>query len=418
MTSIDASDLRSADYLPARRGLAFSVGGLLNVCVAVLIASSSVIFIEPAPYEFIFLLTFLIFLFSGAHVPVIIVPLLILAVLYAGGGLMSLMPFFRDEDAVQFTVVSAYLLVTAVFFAAFVSQNTERRLRLVLNWWVVAAVIGAVTGILGYLDIAGAGKLFSLYDRASGTTKDPNVLGALLVLPTGYVMYRFVKGGVDAPLWCCLLVVLAGAIFVTFSRGAWANMAGSSVLIMGLLFLTTPSNALKWRIIILGALACLVLAIALSAALSVPDVREAFLDRFTLTKSYDVGETGRFGNQLRSIPMLLDRPNGFGPLQFRTFFSEEPHNTFINAFASYGWLGGISFLALILSTWIIGWRLVLIATPWQPLSIVVWSVTFMTTLQCFQIDVDHWRHFFLLIGLTWGLFAASQRYRLTPPRSR
>ena len=50
------------------------------------------------------------------------------------------------------------------------------------------------------------------------------------------------------------------------------------------------------------------------------------------------------------------------------------------------------------------------STPWQPLSIVVWSVTFMTTLQCFQIDVDHWRHFFLLIGLTWGLFAASQAY--------
>ena len=49
-------------------------------------------------------------------------------------------------------------------------------------------------------------------------------------------------------------------------------------------------------------------------------------------------------------------------------------------------------------------------TPWQPLSVLVWGVTFLTTLQCLQIDVDHWRHFFLLIGLTWGLFAASHHY--------
>jgi hypothetical protein len=26
------------------------------------------------------------------------------------------------------------------------------------------------------------------------------------------------------------------------------------------------------------------------------------------------------------------------------------------------------------------------------------------------IDTDHWRHYFLLVGLVWGLFVATERY--------
>ena len=35
------------------------------------------------------------------------------------------------------------------------------------------------------------------------------------------------------------------------------------------------------------------------------------------------------------------------PRHFRYIFGEDPHNVFLNAFASYGWLGGVSFLTLI-----------------------------------------------------------------------
>jgi hypothetical protein len=28
------------------------------------------------------------------------------------------------------------------------------------------------------------------------------------------------------------------------------------------------------------------------------------------------------------------------------------------------------------------------------------------------IDIDHWRHYFLILGLLWGLMAASLPYRL------
>jgi hypothetical protein len=114
---------------------------------------------------------------------------------------------------------------------------------------------------------------------------------------------------------------------------------------------------------------------------------------------------GRFGNQLRSIAMLLEMPNGMGPLRFRLYFPEDPHNTFINAFASYGWLGGFSYAALFVTTMIAGWTVALRRWRLQNASIAIWSVLFVTLLQGLQIDIDHWRHVYLMLGLVWGLRA-------------
>jgi hypothetical protein len=31
-----------------------------------------------------------------------------------------------------------------------------------------------------------------------------------------------------------------------------------------------------------------------------------------------------------------------------------------------------------------------------------------------QIDTDHWRHFYWMLGMMWGLFAASSAYAQKP----
>ena len=66
------------------------------------------------------------------------------------------------------------------------------------------------------------------------------------------------------------------------------------------------------------------------------------------------GEQGRFGNQLRSIPMLLDRPLGFGPFRFAKYFPADPHEVFLSAFASFGWVGGIAFAVFVALTLYVG----------------------------------------------------------------
>ena len=163
------------------------------------------------------------------------------------------------------------------------------------------------------------------------------------------------------------------------------------------------------------------LAISLAGLLSIDVVAAAFEDRATLAKDYDSGEFGRFGNQLNAIPMLLERPFGFGPLQFGQIFGLDPHNVYLNAFGSYGWLGGISYMLLILSTIIVGFKGVLIRTPWQGQTIALFCAFFATALQGVQIDTDHWRHFYWMLGLVWGFYAASaawsvRQHRLPRPQ--
>ena len=34
--------------------------------------------------------------------------------------------------------------------------------------------------------------------------------------------------------------------------------------------------------------------------------------------------------------------------------------------------------------------------------------------EAFIIDTDHWRHFWMMLGALWGMFAAAQPYRARP----
>ena len=197
---------------------------------------------------------------------------------------------------------------------------------------------------------------------------------------------------------------------LAFSRGAWISFVFASALLVSLTFLLTPSIKMRSRIIILAVFGVIGVAALLALLLSVSEVRNLFLDRFTLVKDYDAGETGRFGNQLNSIPLLIQSPLGFGPLQFGLRFGMDPHNTFINSFASYGWLGGFSYLLLVMSTIAVGFKAVLTRTPWQNHAIAVFCPLLTTIFQGVQIDTDHWRHFYLMLGIMWGLFAASLHY--------
>jgi hypothetical protein len=115
---------------------------------------------------------------------------------------------------------------------------------------------------------------------------------------------------------------------------------------------------------------------------------------------------------------LVALPNGYGPLQFGLRWGEDPHNVFLNAFASYGWLGGFTYLLLIMSTIIGMWQSVFSKTPWQHHSIAVNSVMLMTILQGVQIDTDHWRHFYTLLGLSWGLYAATLGWQASKRNER
>ena len=110
-------------------------------------------------------------------------------------------------------------------------------------------------------------------------------------------------------------------LLLSFSRGAWGDYAGSVAASVrpDLSHHAFAAAATSDRDV--GSRRALRACVLLTIALSVPAIRDMFFERFSLNQYYDVGETGRFGDQARSVPMLLERMFGFGPLQFARFLT-------------------------------------------------------------------------------------------------
>jgi hypothetical protein len=405
---------------PRAAALRLSIPGMQRGVLWLFILCSAFASIEPSPYEVLFVLALLVFGVRGLAFDRSMIPLILGLALFNIGGLLALPPYIQDRDSTIFIAISLYISVTAVFFAALVADSPLERMRTMRSGYVAAGCIASLFAIVGYFDIGGSSDYFTLYGRASGTFKDPNVLGSFLVPPVVWLTQDIMLRRARLMRSVLALLLMLMALLLSFSRGSWGVWAASTAMMIGLTFVTTRSPALRQRIVVVSIVGLIGVLILLTIALSIPAVRDVFDVRASLNQDYDLGQTGRFGDQLRSLPMLLDRPFGFGPLQFRNqFHGEDPHNVYLNAFASYGWIGGLSFAAFTAAMVYLGWRVAFQRTPLQTEAIAVWSCLFVQILQGFQIDTDHWRHLFLLIGALFGLVAASRRYAApVPTRTR
>ena len=398
---------------PSASTAGFSLEQIQKSVIWIMLASSFFVIVEPAPSDMLFVVAIACFLSSGLKISSAVAPLLLYLLFYNLGAFLSYMQIVDDQKAMMFVVTSTYMAASAVFFSLYVAYDPVPRMALIKNALVVAAVCVSILALIGMANVAGLGRIFTLYDRAVGTFKDPNVFSTFLLLPSVMLVQGFLLGTQRyKPIAAMALLVIMAGLFFAFSRGAWISFIAASALITGFTFILNPSQKLRGRIIFLTFFGVIGIAVLLALLLSVDEIRNQFLDRFTLVKSYDAGETGRFGNQLNSIPLLLENPLGFGPLQFHLLFGQDAHNAYVNAFSSYGWIGGISYFLLIISTIVIGVKSVLMRTPWQNASIVVFCPLFTTICQGVQVDTDHWRHFYLMLGLMWGLYAASRAYVL------
>ena len=400
--------------IPVRRGFSPRVEGLSLWLMGY---GGGFAFIEPSPWELGFFLVLFVLGVGGLRLHRSTLPMVVLLALFNIGGVLGLAPFLHDSDSVMFVAVSIYLMATSVLFAAMLLDRGAERfaaLRSGLTW---GAATASVAGMLGYFDVAGLGSVFTVNDRASGTFKDPNVLGTFVVFPLVLlaqdVLTRRGRFWRNAALFA---VIFTGGVFLSFSRGAWGNAVATLLMMTALTFLFAATPRIRMRILGIAAIAPVLGLGGLAAALSVEPIREMFEVRASLNQYYDIGPTGRFGNHARSLPTLFEKPNGYGPRQFRYSWPEDPHNVYINAFASYGWLGGIAYLVLTLATIVVGFATVAMRFSLQPLAIAVWSALFVQMLQGFLIDTDHWRHYYLLLGLIWGLFALARLEAAGHPR--
>jgi hypothetical protein len=385
--------------------IAWLQGRLLQGVLFLTVLISPLVFIEPSPYEAAIALLALTCVIAGVRIDRKLLPMVVLLLLWNFGGALALMPVADDSDAVTYSIVSFYLAINAVIFACLATENTERRLATIRTAYILAAFVAAVLGIIGYFQIA-APDLLMQNSRARATFKDPNVFGPYLVLPLLFLIQLVLYRGLRLRYVVGGGVILAG-LFLSFSRGAWGHFVLSALVMIALMLLTAPSRRFRARILMWSALAGLGIVVFLGALLSVEAVQVMFADRATLIKEYDAGEGGRFGNQARGLYALFNYPNGVGPLQYARHFGFDPHNDYLNAFFSYGWLGGLVYPTLVLVTLAVGFRALLVRTPWQAPLVAIYATYFGLVCEGLIIGTDHWRHYYLLLGLIWGLAAAT-----------
>src|SRR6266702_13865 len=139
-------------------------------------ASGAIVFIEPSPDE------------------IVLMPLLLALVLLNVGYTISAIPLLEQSEVASWIATSWYMAVTVVFFAMVTSEDTAARLDMLRRGLVVGAMIASLSAIAGYFNLVPGGHdLLKLYERARGTFKDPNVLGAFLILPALFCLQSVVS---------------------------------------------------------------------------------------------------------------------------------------------------------------------------------------------------------------------------------
>jgi hypothetical protein len=387
---------------------------LINPLLFLAIAVSSIVIIEPAPYEGVLAFLGLACIAGGVTFDRKLVPLIALLALWNLGGLLSLTQVSHDRPAITFVTVSVYLGASAILLAALYTHDTMRRIEITRTAYVIAALLATTYGVFIY---ASGADVAQFAGRVRGTFKDPNVYGPFLILPLLMLGADLFQRGFN--LWKVLAAgILLLGLLMSFSRGAWLNFGISAAVTGGMMFLTAPSPRVRFRLVAMGLIAAIMLSGLVAAALSVGTVGKMFEERAKVTQYYDTGDRGRFTTQREALDIVLEHPNGVGPYQLRHHTGVDPHQVYINAFASYGWIGGAAYLALVLSTLLLGFRYALVRAPWGPYLIAAFATFFGTAIEGLVIDTDHWRHFFLLLGIIWGLSIATRNALHTQRRVR
>ena len=238
-----------------------------------------------------------------------------------------------------------------------------------------------------------------------------------LVLPTLYCLYSILTGrGQRMAVAIPVMAVLLLAIFLTFSRAGWGLVVLCAGLLAGILFVTNSSGRFRLRIVLMSLFAFAGAAAVIVIALQFDAVRDLFAERARLLQDYDASRLGRFERHWLGYLRAAHTPLGIGPLEFGRIYGEDTHNIWLKALFAYSWLGFAAYMTVVFLTLGGGLRILFRDRPWQPYLICAYIVFVGHAVLGNVIDTDHWRHFYILLGIIWGCIALEARHQKSAGR--
>ncbi|MEP3233934.1 MAG: O-antigen ligase family protein [Hyphomicrobiales bacterium] len=367
------------------------------------------VFFEPAPYELLIVPMLVVWFAFGLTIKRGFLPLTLMMLCFVCGGMIAATQKADVGGSFFYIVVTTFLATTSIFYAALIAEKPGERLRIVFNAYIIAAIIGALIGILAYFHILPNSEAFLFGGRAAGPFEDPNVFGPFLALPIIFLLRQILVQPLNRNLLNILgLMILLAAVFLAFSRAAWGLTAVGMFMMVAVVFISSNSRRLRTKITIMSVFMVILLVGMLVFALSFEAVSSLFSERARLVQSYDGARFGRFARYTYGLEWIMEKPLGYGFGKSRETFGEDTHNVYIKAFLVYGWLGGLAYLSLVGTTLYAGFKNILKQRPWQGYLQVCVIVIAGHALVGMVVDTDRWRHLYLVYGLTWGMIAAER----------
>src|ERR1700739_3661027 len=157
-------------------------------------ASGAIVFIEPSPYEIVTLTAAALFFATGLRLRLVFMPPILLLVLLNVGYSIGASPLYDQSDVFILIMTSWYMAGTGIFFAMLLAEDTPARVDMLRRGLISGGMIPSLAAIGGYFNLVPGGHdLLTLYERGRGTFKDPNVLGAFLILPSLFALQSVVS---------------------------------------------------------------------------------------------------------------------------------------------------------------------------------------------------------------------------------
>jgi hypothetical protein len=363
-----------------------------------------VVFVEPAPVDGLVAVLIAVAIATG-RMDLRAVPrtaLLLLGLLLALN-LVSMIETIDWGEALRFFVITAYLVVLAVWLTGYI-ESRERARNVVGAYLAGAVAMALITALALYLPVPGRSVLTVDELRGRGLLEDANVYGPFLIPPALILLEELLFPRLLAlgrMLKLGMLFVLSAGVLLSYSRAAWVAYGVSLLVLFAVLAVRRGSlkrlPALLGIMVILGAIAIGMLAATGSFE---------FLRERAAVQSYDAE---RFAAQRAAARLGFEHPVGIGPGQFDVVSDVSTHSLYARGLAEQGVLGLLAISGIAVTTLVLAAR----STARAPETHGIGSAALLATwvglmLNSFFIDTVHWRHLWVVAAMIWAGSAQGQ----------
>ena len=368
---------------------------LYLLLVFLIMASSSIVLIEPAPVDIgiAFLLAAGI-LFQRLHFSYAnLTSGIIFLYLFVVASLFSMFELTHTSIGVRDFAITFYLILSWFLYIGIIEMYGDKAVKTMLYGYIVAAIFSAVIGILTFFNIIPWQDVLMKFSRVRALFKDPNVFGPFLI-PIALYAYSLI----ELPnkrwklLWLVVLLVLFLGIFLSFSRAAWGNFLLALIVYSGLRILFEPSLKVLGKFLLTFVL----LAGVFYSIFSIPLVNDMFYERF----DYQYYDDDRFSNQAVAVGVGVANPFGIGPGQYQEIIGYATHNSFLRVLSENGIIGIIGYVGFLLATLYRCLKVVMLTK--NPFYIIILASIVGLIFNGLVVDTLHWRHFWFIFAIPWA----------------